>query len=56
MSEEEIIEKVKQQTNELWQTIQEAKKSNLEIKVGLDDTFGRIIPEIRVTNILFRQG
>jgi hypothetical protein len=35
--EEKLIEKLKLQTNELWQTIQEAKKSNIEIRVGFDD-------------------
>lgn len=56
MTEEKLIEKLKHQTNKLWQTIQEAKKSNLKIQVGFDDSCGRIRPEIIVTNILFRQG
>ncbi|MFV8374464.1 hypothetical protein [Flavobacterium sp. LB1P71] len=55
MSEQEIIEKVKQQTDELWQTIQEAKKYNIRVYVGLDDTFGRVLPEIKISSILFRQ-
>lgn len=55
MTEQEIIEKVKKQTDELWNTIQEAKKSNIRVYVGLDDSFGRIKPEIKISSILFRQ-
>ncbi|WP_418263821.1 hypothetical protein [Flavobacterium faecale] len=52
--EEKLIEKLKLQTNELWQTIQEAKKSNLKVYVGFDDY--RVCPEIVVTEVLFSQG
>ena len=54
MTEEKLIEKVRQQTEELWHTIQEAKKSNLKVQVGFDDS--RVKPEIQISNILFRQG
>lgn len=51
MSEQEIIEKAKQQTQELWNTIQEAKKSNLSITVGLEDSFAK--PYIKVFKVLY---
>ena len=54
MKEEKLIEKVKQQTEELWQTIQEAKKSNLKIEVGFSEH--RVKPEIVITEVLFSQG
>lgn len=54
MSEQEIIEKIKQQTEELWQTIQEAKKSNLEIRVGFDDNL--IKPELKIMEVKYYQG
>lgn len=56
MNEQELIEKVKRQTQELWSTIQEAKESNLKVHVGFDDSLGRVRPEISITSILFRQG
>ena len=43
---EKLIEKVKQQTEDLWQTIQEAKKSNLKVKVGFEDYLVRAELEI----------
>ncbi len=51
MTEEKLIEKLKQQTNELWQTIQEAKKSNLKIQVGFDDSL--VKPYLRVFKELY---
>lgn len=54
MKEEKLIEKIKQQTEELWQTIQEAKKSNLKIQVGFSDYRNR--PEIEITKTVFSQG
>ena len=50
----EIIQRIKDQTEALWNTIQEAKKSNLKVQVGFDDS--RVKPEIQISNILFRQG
>ena len=51
MTEEQLIEKVKQQTEELWNTIQEAKKSNLSITVGFDDNL--IKPQLKVVKVLY---
>lgn len=51
MTEEKLIEKVKQQTEELWHTIQEAKKSNLKIQVGFDDNL--VKPHIKVFKELY---
>lgn len=51
MKEEKLIEKVKQQTEELWQTIQEAKKSNLKIEVGFDENLIR--PYLKVFKELY---
>jgi hypothetical protein len=48
---EKLIERVKKQTEELWNTIQEAKKSNLEIRVGFDDSFIR--PQLKITKVLY---
>ena len=53
-TQKEIIQRVKDQTEALWNTIQEAKKSNLKVQVGFDDS--RVKPEIQISNILFRQG
>ena len=53
-TQKEIIQRVKDQTEVLWNTIQEAKKSNLKVQVGFDDS--RVKPEIQISNILFRQG
>ena len=47
----ELIEKVKTQTTELWNTIQEAKKSNIEVTVGLDNIY--IEPIIKITKVLY---
>lgn len=54
MTEEKLIEKLKQQTNELWQTIQEAKKSNLIVQVGFDDIY--IKPELKIMEVKYYQG
>ena len=51
--EEKLIETVKQQAEELWQTIQEAKKSNLKIQVGFDDFW--VKPKISISRDLFTQ-
>ena len=52
--EENIIEKVKNQTQELWETIQEAKKSNLKIEIGFYDFLTE--PQIRIIKELFSQS
>lgn len=52
----ELIEKVKTQTEQLWNTIQEAKKSNLIVRVGLDTNGGKIVPEISITETVYSQG
>jgi hypothetical protein len=51
MSEEEIIGKVKIQVEKLWDTIQEAKKSNLKIQVGFDDNLAK--PYLKVFKELY---
>lgn len=54
MTEEKLIEKVKQQTEELWQTIQEAKKSNLKVHVGFNDNF--IKPSLNISKTLLSEN
>jgi hypothetical protein len=54
MTEEKLIEKLKQQTNELWQTMQEAKKSNLTVQVGFDDIYTK--PELKIMEVKYYQG
>ncbi|GAQ50111.1 TPA: hypothetical protein ACT5CK_002451 [Flavobacterium psychrophilum] len=51
MTEEKLIERVKQQTEELWNTIQEAKKSNLKIQVGFHDFY--VAPELKIFKVLY---
>ncbi|WP_445908872.1 hypothetical protein [Yeosuana sp.] len=53
MTEEILIEKMKQQTEELWNTIQEAKKSNLKVQVGFDDYL--VKPQLHISKDLFIQ-
>lgn len=48
---EEIIEKIKEQTETLWNTIQEAKKSNLKVQVGFDDNL--VKPYLKVLKELY---
>ena len=50
----ELIEKIKEQTEQLWNTIQEAKKSNLNVYVGFDDSYAK--PQIKVTEDMYYQG
>ena len=50
----EIIQRVKDQTEALWNTIQEAKKSNLKVQVGFDDYY--IKPKISITEDIYCQG
>jgi hypothetical protein len=52
-AEEKLIEKIKHQTEELWNTIQEAKKSNLKVHVGLDDLYTK--PQLIISKELFTQ-
>jgi hypothetical protein len=54
LNQDEIIERVKTQTEQLWQTIQEAKKSNLKIQVGFEDYF--IKPKISIMEDIYCQG
>lgn len=51
VKQDELIEKVKNQTEELWNTIQEAKKSNLIVQVGFDDNL--IKPHLKVFKELY---
>lgn len=53
MNEETIIQKIKHQTKELWNTIQEAKKHNVEIDLSFNSTLGRTKPEIKISKMLF---
>ena len=52
--EENIIEKIKKQSQELWETIQEAKEANLDIGVAFHDTAER--PYLTITKRLFHQN
>ena len=52
-TQKEIIQRVKDQTEALWNTIQEAKKSNLKVQVGFDNS--RVKPEIRITEDIYCQ-
>ena len=52
--QQELIEKIKQQTNELWETIETARANKLNIY--LDFGFERAKPEIVITEVLFSQG
>jgi len=52
--EEELIERVKTQTEQLWQTIQEAKESNIKIHIEFDDS--RIRPGIEITKSVYSQS
>jgi hypothetical protein len=54
LKEDELIERVKTQTEQLWQTIQEAKKSNLNIQVGFHNFCTK--PEINISKELFIQS
>lgn len=51
VEEKQIVEKVKTQTEQLWNTIQEAKKSNLIVQVGFDDYL--IEPHLKVFKELY---
>ena len=51
LTEEQLIRNLKQETEKLWSTIQEAKKSNLKVQVGFDDYL--IEPEIRIFKELY---
>ena len=51
VEEKQIVEKVKTQTEQLWNTIQEAKKSNLIVQVGFDDNL--IKPYLKVFKELY---
>ncbi len=52
--EDKLIERVRTQTEQLWNTIQEAKKSNLNIQVGFHNFY--IKPEINISKELFIQS
>ena len=54
MNIEELIQKVKQQSEDLWNTIKQAEKENLKVSVSFNDFQTK--PFITVTNILFSQG
>jgi hypothetical protein len=49
--EDELIERVKTQSEQLWNTIQEAKKSNLNVQVGFDDNL--IKPYLKIFKELY---
>ena len=51
MENEVIIKKVKTQAEDLWNTIQEAKKSNLKVSVGFDDSL--IKPYLKIFKELY---
>ena len=55
MEENQLIEKIKQQTNELWSTIKEAEKANLKVYVDLSTSY-RLVPEIVINKELFSTG
>lgn len=50
-TQKEIIQRVKDQTEALWNTIQEAKKSNLKVQVGFDDSL--VKPYLKVFKELY---
>jgi hypothetical protein len=52
--QQELIEKIKQQSVELWETIEEARVNKLNIY--LDFGCERSKPEIVITEVLFSQG
>jgi hypothetical protein len=54
MKNEKLIKKIKDQTEQLWNTIQEAEKANLEVSVGFYSNFGRVRPEIRIVKVLYK--
>ena len=49
--EDELIERVKTQSEQLWNTIQEAKKSNLNVQVGFNDNL--IKPYLKIFKELY---
>ena len=49
--EQKLIDRIKQQVDDLWKTIQEAKQSNLNIKVEFGDNYIR--PELKVFKELY---
>jgi hypothetical protein len=49
--QKELIEKIKYQTEELWNTIEEAKKYNLRVKVGFEDYLIRA--ELEIVKVLY---
>jgi hypothetical protein len=53
-NQNELIEKIKAQVEELWNTIQEAKKDNLNVQVVFHNFY--IKPEISISKELFTQN
>ena len=51
-AEEELIQEIKQQVQQLWNTIKEAEKTNLKVDVDLSTTY-RTVPEITIVKCLF---
>jgi hypothetical protein len=54
MSEEEIIQKISQQTNELLQTIEDAEKLKLNVDLFLNSSLGGTKLEVKVSKTLFK--
>lgn len=50
-NQEELIERVKAQTEQLWNTIQEAKKSDIKIEDGFNNF--SIRPELKILKVLY---
>ena len=53
-SQSELVEKIKEQAESLFNSVREAEKHNL--RVYLDFSSERAKPEIVVTKVLFSQG
>lgn len=52
----DLIEKIKNQTEQLWNTIKEAEKANLKVYVDLSTSMGRLKPEIVINKEVFSSG
>ena len=50
VKQDKLIERVKTQTEQLWNTIEEAKKSDIKVEIGFNSF--SIKPELKIFKVL----